>query len=911
MSGRDPEEARRETAHGGPPAPPALARAWFALMQRAFPARVRSGLGDAMVETFADRWVERRWHGRLALARFLLGSSADMVRSGLSERLRGRRPAPLPSARRGSLMQTFGSDVRFALRGLRRSPSFAAVAVLTLALGIGATTTIFTVLEAILLRPWPFRDASALVVPVTTHPSTGDRWSVNYADYEDWRAAGVFESVAVYQRASADMAAPGGEPERVGGVRTSDGFLEVFGLSAALGRLPAADEYAAAADPVVVLTDGFWRSRFAADPAVLGRTIRLNGVAYTVIGVLPREADALATSLVTPLRPDAQTLEIYRDRDNFAFSSIARLAPGRDFEATRAQLATVASRIEREHSALREGTSADIVALSRWVAGDELSTVLWVALGAVGLVLLIGCANLANLLLARGVRRERELAVRGALGAGRTRLVFQLLVESTVLALLGGAAGVLLASVAVRALVANAPDGVSRLDAVGLNLPVLAFALLLSLASAAVFGLLPAFRSTAAAGARALADRGAGADGGVRGRRWRGALVVAEVALTVVLLAGAGLMLRSLGRIMDVDPGFEAAGVLTFTVALPAGRYAEIEGVLAAHERLRARIAAMPGVAAVAQASQLPLGAAPGYLTRAYLPEGRPEPPLGAEVIGPWEIVTPGYFAAMGHAIRQGRDFAETDTDASPQIMIVNREFARQMFGAEAEPLGKRVRSWRDENVYREIVGVVDDVRYFGAGDEIRPVVYIPLPQDPRRGLNYVVRAEGDPASLVPALRAAVRDFDPDLATAAFTTMDDAFDASIAGRRFAASLLASFALIALLLAAVGLYGVLSIAVAQRTREFGVRMALGAAARDVRWMVLREAGWLIGAGALAGIIAAIAVTRVLSAVLFGVGATDPATFAAAIGVLLAIGLLASWLPAARATRVDPLRAIRAE
>jgi predicted permease len=897
---------------GEPETPGRLVVALFELSLRAFPTATRARFGDGMRETLADRWAERRpsvvprWF-------LLIGWLGDVVRAGLLERARLRRSRnPVHQrARKGSVMRALGSDVRYAFRGLRRAPLFTAVAVATLALGMAATTTIFSVFEAVLLRPWPFVDASRLVVAETTRPGTDDRWSVNYADYEDWRAAGVFEAVAVHQGLNVDLAAPGGDPERVRGRAVSEDYFRTLGLGAALGRLPASGEFSAESEPVVALSNAFWRSRFAADPSIVGGSIRLGGTPFTVIGVLAPEADALDAALFTPLRPNAAAYELYRDRDNFMFQSIARLAPGVDLTTARAALQTVATRIERDHAALREGTSADITPLARYIAGAELSRILWVTLGAVGLVLLIGCANLANLLLARGMRRERELAVRAALGAGRGRLIRQLLAESVVLALLGGAAGVALAAVAVRALIARAPADVPRLENVGLNLPVLGFAFAVALAAAAVFGLMPAFRSTAVAGARALADRGTGGDGGVRGRRWRSALVMAEVALTVVLLAGAGLMLRSLDSLMSVDPGFDTENVLAFTVSLPVSRYPERANVLASHEQLRERIGALPGIMSVAQASQLPLGAAPGYLTRAFLPEGGAEPPIGTEVIGPWEVVTPGYFGVMRHALRSGRDFTAADIDGNSPVMIVNREFARQMFADEATALGRRVRSWRDENLYREIVGIVDDVRYFGAGDEIRPVVYVPLGQDSRRGLLVVIRTAGEPTALMPALRAAVRDFDPDLATASFTTMRQAFDESVAPRRFAASLLTTFALLALLLAAVGLYGVLTITVAQRTREFGVRMALGAAAGDVRRMVLRQAALMVGIGGAAGVAAALLVTRVLSAVLFDVSATDPMTFAAVVGLLLAIALVASWLPAVRATRVDPIRAIRSE
>ncbi len=801
-------------------------------------------------------------------------------------------------------------DIRHGLRLLYKRVGFTAVALLTIGVGVAATTTVFSVIEGTLLRPWPFPGSERLVVPLSTRPAQGRVWSsVNYGDYEDWHEAGVFEHVAVSFSGSVDLADGSGDPERIRATQFSEDYFATLGVAPTLGRLPAAEEHGRGAPLVALLSYGLWQSRFGGDREVVGRTIRLNGEPVTVIGVMPAELDVFPAVLFVPLRPSPRALVGWRDRDNYAFASLARLRPGQTIDQARAHLQTIAARIESEWPQLREGVSADLVPLSERVIGEEIRTMLWVMLGAVAFVLLIGCVNLANLLLARATGRARELAIRTAVGAGRGRLLRQLLVESLVLALAGGVLGLLLSVGGIRILVALAPADVPRISGVGLNTMVLGFALLVSLASALVFGLLPALRATSLVPAPALADAAFGSTRGQRGRRSLGALVAAELALAVVLLAGAGLMLRSVASLRDVDPGFEVENMLTFKLTLPPARYERGRPLADAYARLRERLQAIPGVESATVTSALPLGGGGFILFRAHLPEGRPEPPEGEEVRANWDVVQPGYFATMGLRLVAGRGFTEADDESSVPVMIVNREFARDMFGAVADALGARVRSWRDENIYREIVGIVENVRYFGAGDEIRGVVYVPHRQVTWRGMAVAVRTATDPENVVSAVRAAVRDFDPNIALASFTTMSQTFEDSVAERRFAATLLTAFAALALLLAAMGIYGVLSYAVAQRTREFGVRMALGARAADVRLMVLREAGVSVLIGVSLGLAGALAITRVMSGMLFGVTATDPLTFGGAILVLITTALAASWMPALRATHVDPMQAMR--
>jgi predicted permease len=802
-------------------------------------------------------------------------------------------------------------DLRHGVRLLRRRLAFVAITVLTVGIGVAAATTVFSAVEGTLLRPWPFPGSERLGAILATWPARDIRsGSVNYADYEDWREADLFEYVAVYRGLEVDLAGGSGEPERVQGIQISEDFFSTLGVAPTLGRLPTPDEHGIGSPSVVLLSFGQWQDRFGGDREVVGRTVRLNGEPTTIIGVMPVELEVIPEELYVPLRPSPEALEGWRDRDSFGFTSLARLRAGQTFDQARAQLVALASRIEGDWPQLREGSSADIVPLSERMVGADTRATLWVMLGAVAFVLLIGCVNLANLQLAQATGRGRELAIRSALGAGRGRLIRQLMAENSLLALVGGAVGVLLSLGGIRLLLRLAPSDVPRIDQVGLNATVLSFALLVSLASAVVFGLLPALRASGQGPSRALADSAFGSTGGRRGRRVLGALVGAELALAVVLLAGAGLLLRSVASLRNVDPGFDVENMVTFRLTLPPTRYETGQPVVAAYTRLRERLAALPGVENASATSALPLGGGGFILFRAFLPEGRPEPPDGVEVRGNWDVVQPGYFQTMGLPLIAGRGFTEADNESAIPVIIVNREFARTMFGSVDDALGKRVRSWRDENVYREIVGVAENIRYFGADDEIRGVVYVPHRQTTWRSMAMALRTAGIPG-VVGTVRADVRDFDPDIAMTSVTTMSQIFEDSIAERRFAARLFSAFAGLALLLAAMGVYGVLSYAVAQRTREFGVRMALGARSGDVRRMVLREAGATVVVGTTIGLVGAFAITRVLSGLLYGVTATDPRTFAGAIAVLATVAVGASWIPAHRATRVDPMQAMRPE
>jgi putative ABC transport system permease protein len=801
-------------------------------------------------------------------------------------------------------------DVRLSLRSLLRNPGFSAAAVLTLGLGIGATTIIFSILEAVLLRPWPFPGVERVVVPASVNLATSDRWSVTYADFKDWQEEKIFDGVAIYQTAGVDLN-PGAEPVRITTAYVSPDFFRVLGVPMALGRDFREEEFVPDTQRAIILSDPLWRSAFGGDAGVLGRTVRIAGLPFTVAGVMPpgfawpREAVAW-----TPLRlrlPDPDLLR----RDNFIYSSIARLRLDQPLEPTRARLEALAKRIEQDYPAVRSKVSLTAVPIGEWIVGPDLSRALWILLAAVGSVLLIGCVNVANLLLARGSARRHELAVLAALGARRHRIVRQLMVESLLLAAAGGAVGIMLAVWGLTSVTALGPTDVPRLAEARLNLPVAVFGCLASLLTAVLTGIAPALQISSVRPGHAIDTGGRGGTGSRHGSRLRDTLVAVELALSLVLLTGAGLMARSLMRLHHVDAGVDVARLETASLTLPWARYQKGEARAAFYESLIDRLQEVPGVKAAAASSAVPLGGGGFYLGRAFLAEGRPQPPAGPEVDAMWNIVTPGYFGTTGTVIKKGRDFTRADVEGALPVAIVNEAFARAMFPNE-EALGRRVKSWRDENVLREIVGIVGDVRYFGAADEIRPLFYVPHRQNSWGDMVVTVRAgTSGNVSLIPALRAAIAGLDKDLAIGDVRTASQSMADSIARPRFNALLLSSFAFLALVLAAVGLYGIVSYSVVQRTREIGVRIALGASGTDVQRMVLRRTLALLGVGLLAGTAGALAVTRLMAGLLFETGAWDPAAFATGALVLAAVALLAGYLPARRAARLDPMAALRYE
>jgi len=809
-------------------------------------------------------------------------------------------------------METFLQDVRYGFRLLLKHKGFSAVAVLALALGISANTAIFSVVNAILLSPLPYKEPERLVVPVSVSISRGwDRASITYADYLDWRnETGIFENVAVFSSQTADLAG-GGEPERIDVAGVAEEYFAVMGVEPLIGRTFSADEFKPNSTRTLVISYRLWQRKFGGDPGVLEQTAYLNGRPYPVIGVMPKDSqwpddfDIWVPMAVGP-NPGPDLLR----RDNMIFRAVARLKPGVSITQASAAMATIAQRLEEEFPESRKGITNKAIPLRAYIVGDQLQLALMVLLAAVGFVLLIACVNVANLLLARAATREREIAIRLALGSGRLRLIRQLLTESVMLALIGGGAGLLLAFWGVDLLTAIAPGDVPRLSEVKIDLRVLAFTIVTSVVTAVLFGLIPALHASKLNLNESLKEGGRSSSEGARGGRIRSALVVSEVVLSLVLLAGAGLMVRSFSRLQQVDPGFNTNNLLTMSINCPSKRYPDDAKIIAFYKSVAERVAGSPGVESAAFSSALPLGGGGFYLGRRFLIEGHPEPPAGPDTQAQWNVISPGYFETTGIRLIQGRSFDERDTPAGNKVVIINETLAERLFPNE-DPLGKRIRSWRDENLLREIVGVVQDVRYFGRDDELRGLVYVPHTQNPWRSMVLTVRTTGDPAAMIASTRDQVWSVDKDLAVANPRTMNETLARSVASQRFSMTLLAVFAAIAMVLATLGVYSVLSYTVAQRSHELGVRMALGARTGDIMKLVLLQGMKLTLMGAGIGLAAAFAVTRLMKTLLYEVGATDPVTFAVVTMLLLGAGLAACLIPARRATKVDPMVALRYE
>ena len=809
--------------------------------------------------------------------------------------------------RRGTWLSELWQDVRYGVRMLRRSPGYTTIAVLTLALGIGATTAIFSMVHAVLLRSQPFPDAERLVVPQTMDLDTGDRWSITYGDFEDWREHSVFDHVAVISPFAVNVTGAA-QPERLGAAQVSSEFFEALGALPVQGRAFAPEEYEVGQPRLAVVSAGLAGRMFGSAQAAVDAELEVAGRPTRVIGVLPPGLEYPAgTDVWLPLRMDPDDLESSRRRDNFQFQGIARLRADGSLEQTNAQLGQLAGAAAQLDAATRrERVTVAATPLTDFLVGASLSRGLWLMLGAVVFVLLIGCVNLANLQTSRASARERELLIRSAIGASRGRLARQLLTESAVLATVGGVAGVIIATVGVRLLVAAAPAQLPRVDEAGVSAGVLLFALATTCAAVVFFGLMPAF--LAARGDGTLRDDDGRSAGSRRGRRIGRALVTAEVSLSLLLLVGAGLFLRSFAEVRGTPPGIATARLLTFDIGLQGARYAEGDARRLTYDALLERLQRVPGVSHAGIVSSLPLGGGGFYLGRVFLEDGAPEPPAGPETAAQWVVISTNYFATAGIPLLSGRHFDARDRADGVPVAIVSREFARSMFG-EQDPIGKRVRSWRDENLYREIVGVVDDVRFFGADDEIRPVFYVPYEQSSWSSMPVMLHTAGDPAALIAAAREAVREVDPTLAVGSVRTGEELLSTALAQRRFAATLLGGFAALALLLAVIGVYGVLAYNVAQRRREIGIRMALGAVPAGVARMVVGEALRVLLPGLALGLVGAIALSRLLGSLLFNIAPTDPLTYGGAALLLLLVALLAALIPARSAARIDPLRTIR--
>ena len=807
-------------------------------------------------------------------------------------------------------MPVIMQEIAQGIRSLRRSMSFTVAAIITLALGIGATTAIFSVVRSVILAPLPFPQADRMVVPESRLTTTGGAWSVTYADFMDWRDQHVFAQVAVYQPVQMDLTGAT-EPVRIQAAGVSPQFFGALAVAPAKGRSLQPPDYATGAAYAVVISDRLWRTQFGARPDIVGAAVEINAIKRTVVGVLPAGARwPLDADLWLPMRVTSELDPDLQRRDNYMFEAVARLAPGATMESTRARMTALASRVAQEHPDIRANVTTVPTPLLQWMLGPTTPRALWILLGAVGLLLLIACVNVANLLLARAAARRRELTVRVALGASRWRLIRQSLIESSALGLAGGALGVLMAIWMVKAIVAIAPQDVPRIEAAALDLPTLAFAFVISLGVSLLFGLAPAGHAVRSSIHLAMGEGGARTGAGRAAASTRRTLVTVELALSVVLLVGAGLAVRSIARLRSVDTGFDPRNVLTASISLPGIRYDSKTKVVGFMYQLRDRLAAAPGIEAAGITSASPLGGGGFYLGRQMVAEGR-DPIPANEVPVNWNVATPGYFAALRQPMLAGRDFQATDDSAAPPVMIVNQTFATRMFGSE-NPIGRRAMSSRDERVEREIIGVVHDVKYYGASDSSRALVWVPYAQNNawRQGI-LTVRARAGALSALPIVRRELHALDPTIALAHVATMNEALARSMASDRLIAILLGAFAGLALLLAAVGVFGVLSYAIAQRTRELGVRIALGAQRADVVRLVARETTPMVAAGVLIGLVAAFGLARVVRSMLYEVRPNDPVTFIAVAVTLCVVAMIAALVPARRASRIDPVIAMREE
>ncbi len=810
-------------------------------------------------------------------------------------------------------MEELWRDVRFAARTLVKSPGFTLVAVATLALGIGANTAIFSVINAILLRPLPYPQAERLAF-LTEWSEQVPEMSFSVANLKDVRDQNtVFEALVGYNGTNFILSGAGAgattEAERVNGRQVTSGMFATLGKQPSLGRAFTAEEEKAGAAGVALLGEGFWERRFGRDPSVVGRTLVLSGDAFTVIGVMPKSMHSSwrNTEIFTPLLRLEDRIGGENNRGNHpGIYVIGRLKPRTTVEQARAEVKTIATQLAERYPNSNAKQSMTAEPLLEAVVGD-MRPALMMLVGAVAFVLLIACANVANLLLARAADRQREIAVRLALGARRGRVLRQLLTESVMLSLLGAAAGVLVGYLGLQALVASLPGNVPRADEVRIDLTVLAVTAALAVLTGLAFGIVPAWRALSTKLHAPLREAGRGSVGPAQ-HRVRNTLVIAEVSMALVLLVGAGLMLRSFYRVLHADAGFGSEGRVIASVALPQSGYSEREMRAALFERVLAELAGQPGVKAAA--ATLPLL---GGWQSSFNIDGRPEPPPGQRPSADIARVSPGYFSVMGIRVLQGRVFDERDRIDAPRVCIVDETFARTHFPGES-PLGKRVKFGAlddAESPWMEVVGQVAHVKNYGVDEDSRVELYLPFLQNTGSGFTLVVQTDNAPGVAAAGLRTAMRAASPDIPLYQVRALDELVAERSAERRLAAQLIGVFATLALVLAAVGIYGVMSYAVAQRTQEIGIRLALGAGQQSITQMVMKNGAALALAGVAIGLLAAFLLARLVSSLLFQTSATDPPTFGVVPLILLAVALLASYLPARRASRVDPMVALRYE
>jgi len=866
---------------------------------------------DAVINAHVDYLVARGSSPEAARADAIraLGADVSAARSGARDSA-GHRERALQWR---EALRDVMADARYGLRTLRRSPSFTIAAILTLALAIGANTAIFSAVDAVILRPPPFAEPGRLVTFYETNPDFG--WTdaqVAPANYLDWKEqVGSFSDIAAWNDFGGATTLTGhGEPRLLTSIAVTGNLFSVLGVRAMLGRtLDSTETWQTGTPHPVVLAYRVWRDVFGADSSIVGRSVQLGGRAVTVAGVLPESfaIPGYTVDVLASMNWDPSSRAAVRFRRAHFIRPVGRLTPGVTLERANADLQTVVTRLQQQYPETNTRMGAGLMPLQQFTVGNTRDPLL-VMFAAVGVLLLIACANIANLLLVRASGRQREAALRLALGAGRGRLVRQAFTESAVLALAGGVAGVALGWWGTRVLVAMQPAGFLPVADVSMSWTVLGYVLVATAVSAVAFGVAPALWTTRRMPADVLKDEGRSATGGIGARRWGDVLLVGEVALSIALAVGAGLLVRSYNELRSVDPGFNPQGVLAVTVNLPGARYDSSYKVDQFFAELERRGAALPGVIAAASASKVPLTEA--SWTSQFSVQGREPPPSTAQIVH--REVTYRYHEVMRVPLKAGRLFTAKDDAGNENVVLINESFARRHFIGES-PVGLRISYDRipdTTSVWRTIVGVVGDER-LSAGAEPVPEVYEPLSQEPRQGMTLVLRTADDPASLAGPVRRIVSELDPALAIAGIRTMDEVRTTALARDRFLTTLMLAFALVGVALGVVGVYGVAAQLVRRRQREMGIRLALGARAQQVQWLVVRKALALTLAGVAVGIVAAMALTGTLQSLLYNVAPVDPTTFVVVPVAVILSAVTASWLPARRASRTVPTEVLRAD
>lgn len=821
--------------------------------------------------------------------------------------------------RMGHHLETLWHDLRFGVRMLAKKPGYTLITVLTLALGIGANTAIFSVVYGVLLKALPYPDPEQIVVIYESSNKT-PRMAAAYPNYLDWQARqSSFTELSA--RMPAGGVLTGGEPERVTGRLVNASFFRTLGVQPQVGRAFTDDEDRPGGDRVIVLGHSLWQRRFAGDEGLIGKAVEYNGESWTVIGVMPAGFDFygqtnLNNEFFIPLGHLADR-EYMRDRRSHTVMVIGRLKPGVSLEQARAEMQTISAQLGEQYPSSNAGNGTQVRRFSDDYVGEVRPALLMISV-AVGLVLLIACANVTNLMLARATGRQKEIAVRVALGAPRGRVIRQLLTEGLLLSVTGAGIGVLLAFWGNSLLVRANPDGLPRLEEITIDLPVLAFTTIVTVLTAVLCGLAPALRASRVDLNQVLKEGGRRSAGGAIGQRFGNALVITEVALCMVLLLGAGLLLKSFRQLMRVEAGFDASNVLTMRLRLPDAKYREASQAVTFLNEVKRRVIDLPGVSSVSIATGFPLGRGG---ENGYWLEGEPEPQQPEH----WapaltQSVSEGYSETLGITLLTGRDFNAQDTAGSTPVVIVDDTFVKRhsQDGELDSMLGRRLRFGGKDEPWRAIVGVVRHVRHYGLEEEGRPGIYRPWMQmnpkwlaDYARAMDLIIKTSVEPAGLIGAVKKEVQAVDKDQPLANLATLEDLLHRSVAPRRFSLHLLEMFALLALILSAAGLYGVIAYSVAQRTHEIGIRMALGATRVDVLRMVVGQGVKLVGMGVAVGLVAALCLARSIESLLFQVSATDATTFIAVPLLLIAVALLACYVPARRATKVDPLIALRYE